>query len=677
MRKLIVIYFGLFLSFSSCMIEGDHETSLLLESIIRMELVSKDTLFISDPVTKPISYQINYYNSEGLVSLNNAFQPKILLDGEAVESLKIDLSKERQFLVEAELPNQKKLRSNEVRIRVLDLKNAISKINLSLKGTSIIIIPQLKEYKFDDLFRIELELLNGEKMVVNFGFFNFGFLLNNELQEGFDFKNFIITGEGKINVKFKELISNSVNLNFYKIEDAVTALSLSFKGINERLIKYEDKGTIKDYFLIKATLVNGEEINFNDYPQFFKLFSNGIDQSNFNVLSLPEGKNVIQSKIGNTVSNSLEIEIINPNNFIKSIELSFSDSTNNPFALGGISRYDFEYKVIGNDDKELAVKTELMLQNIKQSGFEKILIPTSGEVRAIATAYGKQSDPLIINSRVNKSYPLVRIPLIFHILPNYAEREVITQSKLESIIKDLNKAFANTYYSYTGASKKNPSAVSVFIEFYLAEVDPEGKSLSEKGIHRASDMRSFIKWPPATSDTKYLFDEMWDPTKYLNLFLSKIESVGGFAYPPVLRDFQLPGIGKINSTYSLNYPYVAVSTDTGIELLAHEIGHMLGLNHSWRNSSSFCGIDVDYCADTDGVVFDRHISGLFYKNCQNQKILDFDFMSASLTNCFTYDQRERIRRVLENNPFLPVSGINSRKVPFQKGLLDYSVKPVD
>jgi len=661
------------------MVEGDHETSLLLESIIRMELLSKDTVFISDPTTKSISYQINYYNSEGMISLTNAFKPKILLDGEVVESLKIDLSKEREFLVEAELPNQKKLRSNEVLIRVLDLKNAISKINLSLKSMSNIIIPQLKEYKFDDLIRIELELLNGEKMVVNSGFFNFGFLLNNELQEGFDFKNFINTGEGKINVKFKELTSNSVNLNFYNIEDAVTDLSISFKEINERLIKYEDTGTIKDYFLIKATLVNGEEINFNDYPQFFKLFSNGIDQSNFNVLSLPEGKNLIQSKIGNTVSNSLEIEIINPNNFIKSIELSFSDSTNNPFALAGSSRYDFKYKVIGNDDKELAVKTELMLQNIKQSGFENILIPTSGEVKAIAVAYGKQSDPLIINSRVSKSYPLVRIPLIFHILPNYAEREVITQSKLESVIKDLNKAFANTYYSYTGASKKSPSAVSVFIEFYPATVDPEGKLLSEKGIHRVFDTRSFIEWPPTTSDAEFLFEEMWDPTKYLNLFLSKIEGAGGFAYYPILNNYQLPGIGFLSPEMplTLTSPYVAVNDGTVTNLLSHEIGHLLGLYHSHHDSRTFCGTDVDYCDDTDGAILDEYISGGFQENCQNKNILDFDFMSyVSFENCFTYDQRERIRRVLENNPFLPVFGVDSRKVPFQKGILDYTVKPV-
>lgn len=292
----------------------------------------------------------------------------------------------------------------------------------------------------------------------------------------------------------------------------------------------------------------------------------------------------------------------------------------------------------------------------------------------------KKSNTLIINSRSDISYSKVRIPLIFHILPNYSQVETVSEQQLKNKIVLLNQAFSNTYLRTT-TNKRSSSAVNVGIEFYLAETSFEGTPLTEKGIHRLADNRAVITWPPINTDVNFLFNQMWDPTQYLNVFVSKIEGAGGFAYPPRLENFSLPGIGRVPSGSTLNSPYVAVIgvgiTNQDIFLLAHEIGHMLGLYHSHRENGNSCSSDVDYCADTDGMILDRFIVQFFNENCQNQKITDYDFMSyAGFKNSFTFDQRERIRRVLEHNPFLPVQGLGARIMSFKKGNLDYSIKPV-
>jgi hypothetical protein len=683
MKKLLVVYSILFLSFSSCMVEGVYDTSLLLDDISSFELSSKDTIFIVKEGTQSISYQVKYYNSQGLVSLGNAFQPKLLLNGNSVTPLEIDLSKEQVYSVIAELPNRKKLMSNELLIRVLSLENAISKINLIYLGTSNILIPELKEIDFDELFRIELELVNGEKMLINSQFLDFDFLINDIKNPEFELQNLNFTGEGKVQVQFKDLLSNPVELKLYKIIDAVSKIDFGFKKESNRMIKFEENGSFSDYFTAIATLINEQKINYSDYPELFSFFVNNNPLGNFKVQDLPEGRVSFISKVGDIISNPLEIEVINPFNFIKSIELSFSDSTNNPFAVAGKTQYDFNYKIVGVDNSEINLKAELRIQDVKQQGFENILISSSGQLKAEVVAYGKKSNALVINSRSDISYPKVRIPLIFHILPNYTQIETVSEQQLKNTINLLNQAYSNTYLT-SQSNKKSSSAVNVGIEFYPAVNSIDGTPLVEKGIHRIPDNRSSINYPTTNGDVNFLFNQMWDPTQYLNVFVSKIEGpAGGFAYYPLVENFSLPGIGNVPLGTKLNYPYVSVigygMTDpTDVYVLAHEIGHMLGLYHSHRPSVASCPYELDYCPDTDGVILNRNIVGLIHENCNNQKTLDYDFMSyVSIKNSFTFDQRERVRRVLEHNPFLPVSGNKSRLVPFQKGKLDYSIKPVE
>lgn len=681
MKNFKIFRLAFFLIFSSCTMEGDSESSLLLDTITRLELVSKDTVFIVKEGTQSITYQVKYYNSQGLVSLGNTFQPKLLLDGNSVSPLEIDLSKEHDYRLIAELPNKKKLLSNELLIRVLSLENAISKINLIYLDTSIILIPELKEMDFDELFRIELELVNGEKMLINSQFLDFDFLINDIKSPEFEFQNLIFTGDGKVQVQFKDLLSNPVELKLYKLADAVSKVDFGFHKELNRIIKFEEDGDFVDYFTSNATLINEQKINFSDYPELFNFFVDKIPLGTFKVQNLPEGRVSFVSKVGNISSNSIEIEVINPFNFIKSIELSFSDSTNNPFAVAGRARYDFRYKILGLDNSEINLKAELRIQDVKQQGFENILINSSGLLKAEVVAYGKKSNVLEINSRSDISYPKFRIPLIFHILPNYSQIESISEQQLQNKINLLNQAFSDTYLRTT-TDKRSSSAVNVGIEFYLAENSINGSQLTEKGMHRLANDLSAINYPLKINDLTFLYDQMWDPTQYLNVFVTKIDGAGGFAFPPILENFSLPGVSSwpAGST-PFNYPYVAVIgvgiTNPDIFLLAHEIGHMLGLYHSHRENGNSCTEDVDYCEDTDGMILDRFIVEYFNENCQNQKITDYDFMSyAGFKNSFTFDQRERMRRVLEHNSFLPVQGAGARLKSFKKGVLDYSIKPI-
>ncbi len=187
---------------------------------------------------------------------------------------------------------------------------------------------------------------------------------------------------------------------------------------------------------------------------------------------------------------------------------------------------------------------------------------------------------------------------------------------------------ANVSNGITAASKDANGRIAIAntgIVFCMAVKDPSGNTLTEPGIHRVDWHSITGATDPALAtdrttlrnliETKIKPNTIWDPTKYMNIWITDEKSTspnpGLLGYATFPAGSSLPGIsgagtnktdgfwawtkvfGSANvypaGTYDATYKYGRTST--------HEIGHWLGLRHIWGDGGKQCGGD-DYCKDT-------------------------------------------------------------------------------
>lgn len=283
-----------------------------------------------------------------------------------------------------------------------------------------------------------------------------------------------------------------------------------------------------------------------------------------------------------------------------------------------------------------------------------------------------------VANAANKEQANFTIPVIFHVIhggqpagtfPNISQAQINSQISILNLDYSgfgLNVGnFANTNFSSSLIANTN-------INFCLAEKDPQGNLLAEKGIERISYIAK--GWANPTSFTssntfKTFIDNtvkantIWDPAKYLNIWLTDVNgsvSLLGYAtFPPGTSLSGLAGLGgtatddgvwcwarAIGDVGSLTSFYNKGRTAT------HEIGHYLGLRHIWGDAS--CG--TDYCNDTPVQQADNSGCPTFPKvSCSNGPNGDLfmNFMDYTYDACmymFTPDQRTRMQTAMTNSP---------------------------
>lgn len=325
---------------------------------------------------------------------------------------------------------------------------------------------------------------------------------------------------------------------------------------------------------------------------------------------------------------------------------------------------------------------------------------------------GKQEKILIVQNGKQLSAEEIenhyyKIPVVFQVLykdPNN-ETQYIRRSRASDLIIACNKYYRNLLGS---------NSVDMDFEFVLATKDPEGNTLPETGINRTQVDESTMdceKFMENKDNLKYL----WDTDRYINIVLYTFsnENILGISHLPyTVSPDNLDGINQLNflpEHSNLTYPHcVSINNKyiyerASIEgsyynsqdvaaTIAHELGHYLGLLHAFNekkiNGSTTTDLceDTDYCEDTPAynrthyetslkefiqanggtISFQDLPSLMIRKDCTTgiestpNNVMDYEI---SYVNCFTNDQRSRIRHMLAKGALIPgpkVTRVNTR-----------------
>jgi hypothetical protein len=166
--------------------------------------------------------------------------------------------------------------------------------------------------------------------------------------------------------------------------------------------------------------------------------------------------------------------------------------------------------------------------------------------------------------------------------------------------------------------------------------------------------------------------------------LISIEAAG-YAYLPFLTSPVVGGLFPILAPETeLFYP-IMIALDFRLfngqyrddSVLAHELGHYLGLYHTFQNCET-----GDYCNDTPAHTLPSNAATRFSNNrtnCASEPYISTNFMDyISIVDNFTFDQKERMVKVYENALFMPkdLNAPDARLKPFRRGILDPSIKPI-
>ena len=279
------------------------------------------------------------------------------------------------------------------------------------------------------------------------------------------------------------------------------------------------------------------------------------------------------------------------------------------------------------------------------------------------TANGLKSDVFKVSIRepfAEDAYETITYPVVFHLIQDKTKVE-LGQGVGADIV---NYAFNTIYNCFARTAAFSPNGADTKIRFRLAEYDPNGRKMEEKGINRYS---------LSTSDLNNLNPEIknnpkicWDYKRYLNIWI--VENMGNSVSTPhyILNTADLNQIQGVSfeqlsleeiekQEYSLtDIGLIYGARDFAIEDVGYptQMGKFFGLLDTENQKEDYCedtfayntykepwntaleGSNSRLKISTDGLIF------------YSVNIMD----ASSYKNTISMDQVKRIRTITDNCP---------------------------
>ncbi len=252
--------------------------------------------------------------------------------------------------------------------------------------------------------------------------------------------------------------------------------------------------------------------------------------------------------------------------------------------------------------------------------------------------------------RVRSTNPPLIIPVVVHVIHDGGTSDV-SDEQIHDAIRILNEDFRKQNADTADVIPLFRSRVGdVSINFRLARRDPSG-SCTNGITHTYSPLTN-----SADDNVKDLIG--WDGTRYLNIWVVKNISFGaaGYAYLPCGVPASIDGIVILNGYIGS----IGTGNPRNSRALTHEVGHYLGLPHTWGGTNE-PGVPLN-CSDDDGVWDTPNTVGSSPGNCNLtmpacpgdpdplsnvQNFMDYSYCSTM----FTAGQADLMYEGLDNSTF--------------------------
>ena len=232
---------------------------------------------------------------------------------------------------------------------------------------------------------------------------------------------------------------------------------------------------------------------------------------------------------------------------------------------------------------------EMIMANFyrENPGEEQRAVELAAQMREVAQRY------LNTSSILKEAVAPISIPVVFHVLWNTARPELkLTAAQIASEITYINQWFSatNTHYD-TGSPywvNQIATASDYKISFVIASKDPSGNPTT--GINYYETVVSNTCGPEEIGKTSLGGADAWNTLQYLNIWTCPLTTgAAGYGFLPGSETHYRDGV-------VMDPQFIDFSYDSGA-ILSHEVGHWLGLPHTFSGGAGICS-DYDNVPDT-------------------------------------------------------------------------------